>query len=96
MTWTEENSPVPVIGMNFFNTDDGAMLSVGVSPYEQGEVATRMALDLLTDKKKIKDLAVRTSSQYIISVRHSAIRKRELTVPKIFEAFARATNNYFE
>ncbi len=95
MAWTEENSPVPVIGMNFFNTDDGAMLSVGVSPYEQGEVATRMALDLLTGKKKVTDIPVQISQQYVISIRNSAIRKRKLTVPKIFEAFARATNNYF-
>lgn len=96
MSWTEENSQVPVIGMNFFNTGDGAMLSVGVSPYEQGEIVSTMALDLLSGKKKISDIPVKTSQQYVISLRNSAIKKRNMKVPKIFEAFARATNNYYD
>ncbi|MBU0481120.1 MAG: hypothetical protein KKG47_08460 [Proteobacteria bacterium] len=96
MTWTEENSPVPVIGMNFFNTGDGAMLSVGVSPYEQGEVAAGLALDILCGRKKVNEIPVQVSQQYVISLRNSAIRKRNMEVPKIFEAFARATNNYFD
>ncbi len=96
MNWTEKNSQVPVIGMNFFNTGDGAMLSVGVSPYEQGEVASSMALALLSGKKKISDIPVQISKQYVISLRDSAIQRRNMEVPKIFEAFARATNNYFD
>ncbi len=96
MEWTEANSPIPIIGMNFFNTNDGAMLSVGVSPYEQGEVAARMALEILSKKKRTRDIPVQTSQQYVISLRKSALKRRDLKVPKIFEAFARATNNYFD
>jgi len=92
--WTEENSPVPVIGMNVFNTNDGIMASVGVSPYEQGEKAAIMALDLISEKKRIKDMGVQTSQQYVISLRRSALEKREIKLPQVFEAFARTTNNY--
>lgn len=96
MAWTEKNSPIPVIGMNFFNTADGAMLSVGVSPYEQGEVAAQMTLAILRGEKKPADIPVQTSSQYVISLNDAALRKRQVTVPKIFEAFARATDNYYQ
>jgi len=67
MSWTEKNSLIPVIGMNIFNSKEGAMLSVGVSPFEQGEVAATMAMQLIhgTD---IKSLPIKTSSQYIIAV----------------------------
>ena len=94
MTWTEANSPVPVIGMNTFNTEEGAMLSVGVSPYEQGEVAASMAIKLI-EGVDIKSLPIQTSSQYVIAMRQSALDARNISVPEIFETFSRATNNYF-
>tara|TARA_B110000285_G_scaffold232041_1_gene302189 strand:- start:97 stop:1131 length:1035 start_codon:yes stop_codon:yes gene_type:complete len=94
MTWTEANSPVPVIGMNTFNSEEGAMLSVGVSPYEQGEVAASMAIKLI-EGVDIKSLPIQTSSQYVIAMRQSALDARNISVPKIFETLSRATNNYF-
>jgi len=96
MSWTEENSPVPVIGMNIFNTAEGAMLSVGISPYEQGEVAATMALDIIRNKKTATAIPIHTPRQYVISIRQSALDRRKIVVPDIFETFARATNNYFE
>lgn len=96
MAWTEEHSAIPVLGMNFFNTGDGAMLSVGVSPYEQGEVAASMALEIITEGKSPAEIPIRISKQYVISLRDSMVKKRNLSVPDIFEAFARATNNYYE
>ena len=43
MAWTEENAGIPVIGLNVFNTEDGATFSVGASPIEQGQVAAELA-----------------------------------------------------
>ncbi|MDH5188925.1 MAG: hypothetical protein OEW37_08215, partial [Rhodospirillaceae bacterium] len=93
-TWTEENSPIPVLGMNIFNTDDGVMISVGVSPYEQGEVAANMALDLISGRKSIDQIPIQTSKQYVVSMRKSALEARNIKLPQVFEAFARTTNNY--
>ena len=94
MTWTEANSPVPVIGMNTFNSEEGAMLSVGVSPYEQGEVAATMAIKLI-EGVDIKSLPIQTSSQYVVAVRKSALDARNISIPEVFEAYAIASNNYF-
>ena len=93
-TWTEEHSPVPVLGMNIFNASDGAMVSIGVSPYEQGEVAANMALDLISARKTIDEIPIQTSKQYVVSMRRSALDKRNIKLPNVFEAFARSTNNY--
>ena len=93
-SWTEQHSPVPVLGMNIFNASDGAMVSIGVSPYEQGEVAANMALDLISGRKTIDEIPIQTSKQYVVSIRRSALDKRNIKLPQVFEAFARSTNNY--
>lgn len=95
MAWTLANVTVPVIGLNAFNSRDGAMLSLGVSPYEQGEVSTQMAVDLLNGSKKIGDLPIRPASQYVVSMSQKGLERYRIKPPQVFEAFARATNNYF-
>ncbi|WP_167730167.1 ABC transporter substrate binding protein [Terasakiella sp. SH-1] len=95
-SWTEANSPIPVIGINDFNTRDGIMISVGASPYEQGETAAEYALHILKDGKEIKDIPITSSEQYLVAMRKSALEKRGIHAPKVLEAFARATENYFE
>lgn len=95
MRWTEAHSPVPVIGANPFNTEDGAMLSVGVSPYEQGETMAEMARMIIEKGVAPRDIPIRTSSQYVVAFRKSALERRNMKVPQIFEAFARATENYY-
>ena len=95
MAWTLKNVEVPVIGLNVFNSRDGAMISLGVSPYEQGEVATHMALELLAGKQ-ISDLPIRPAKMYVISMSKRTLKRYGVTPPLILEAFARASNNYFE
>ncbi len=96
MAWTNAHLGVPAIGLNVFNSQDGAMISVGVSPYEQGEVAAGMALALLRGTKKVSELPVREARQYVISMSASALARYRIKVPRIFEAFARATDNYYQ
>lgn len=96
MTWTEEHSPVPVIGLQVFNVEDGAMLAVGQSPYEQGEVAARMAEDILKNRAKAKDIPIVPNKHYIVAIRRSAMERRKMELPEIYESFARATDTYFE
>ncbi|NKB22606.1 MAG: hypothetical protein GKS01_19130 [Alphaproteobacteria bacterium] len=96
MNWTENNSPVPVIGTSIFHSEEGAMVSVGVSPYEQGGVAAKMAQRIIQENLKAGQIPIQTSNLYIVSYKRSALERRKLKIPKIFEAFARATNNHFD
>jgi ABC-type uncharacterized transport system substrate-binding protein len=72
------------------------MLSVGVSPFEQGREAARMARQIIEKGTPPKEIAIMTSQQYVVSFRQSALDRRRMQMPRIFEAFARATDNYYQ
>lgn len=98
MQWTMENSTLPAVSFWGFYVEDGGMMAVALSPYEQGEIAAKMTQDILEHRKKIKDIPVYTSYLFVIYMRESEIKKRmtSFNLPIIYEAFARATNNYYE
>lgn len=93
--WTEANAKVPLLGKNGFFVEDGGMLAISTSPYEQGEVAARMALSLLEDPRPAREIPRETSRQYIVYMRGDRLEARALKLPELYEAFARATNNYY-
>lgn len=98
LEWTDENSSLLKIGARGVYVEDGGMIAVGASPYEQGEVAAQMAIALLDNNKKIEELPVQESQQYLIYMRQSKMEEYNpfLKVPTVYEAFARATNHYFD
>jgi ABC-type uncharacterized transport system substrate-binding protein len=96
MAWTVKNSPVPVVGINDFVTEDGAFFSVGVSPYEQGEVAAKMALRILQEKIPAEKIQRVRSTQYVVAMRRTELEASGIKVPTVYEALAQATGNYFE
>lgn len=95
MSWTEANAKIPVIGTNSFNVEDGGTLAIGVSPYEQGQVAGRMAVDIIDFNKKPNALPVLTTRQFVVAMRVDAFRKKNIRIPAMYEAFARGTGNNF-
>ena len=94
VAWTEAHSPHPVISFNAFYTEDGGMLAIGTSPYEQGEVAGSLALQVALAHRSAATLPVRTSSQFIVSMRGAAMRARGFVLPRVYEAAARTGNQY--
>ncbi|MBF0467755.1 MAG: hypothetical protein HQK61_02555 [Desulfamplus sp.] len=95
MAWTEANSKIPILGMSLINVSDGGMISVFTSGYEQGEVAGRMALDIVRGEDP-RNIEITRTKQFLIAVRKSAMENRKLPIPDIYEAFARATENFYE
>ena len=96
MTWTDRESKVPVIGINAFNVEDGAMISLGVSPFEQGEVAAQMAQMILEKNIRAGTIPMRQNFQYIVAIREASLQLRNMELPAIYEAFGRATENFIE
>lgn len=96
IAWTESHSPVPVIGSNGFFTEDGGMLAIGTSPYEQGEVAAKLATEVLDHGTRPKQLPFLITRQFVVAMRESAIRNRHFYLPQVYEASARASNKFFE
>jgi ABC-type uncharacterized transport system substrate-binding protein len=93
---TEPKLRIPAIGSWGFYVEDGGMMAVAVSPYEQGEEAAKMAIKILENKEEIKNIKPQVSRLFVIYVRKKDLEKRNLKIPKLLEAFARATNNFYE
>lgn len=71
-TWTQVNSRAALIGMNVFNSEDGVLLSVGVSPHEQGARAYSLALDIIRGDAPA-GMPYREPSRYIIALSENAL-----------------------
>lgn len=93
MKWSEENAGIPIVGLNFFGTEDGATFSVGTSPIEQGEVAAQLARKL-TEGVAASSLDVQPNEYFLISMSESRLLRHGLQLPPIYEAFSRATDTY--
>ena len=96
MAWTDRASAAPVIGINSFNVEDGAMISIGVSPFEQGEEAARMAETILKKNVRAGTLPMKKNRQYVVAIREDSLRQKHMALPAIYEAFGRATENFIE
>jgi len=94
--WTNHNSDIIGLGAWGFYFANGGMFAVGVSPFEQGKIAARMALDIIENNTIAKDINIETTHQSIIFMRQVNMLYHDLKMPRIYEAFARATGNYLE
>lgn len=92
--WTESNSRIPVIGMGGFLVEDGGMLAIGASGFEQGDVIARMTMAILDEGASPNDIPHAMPRQYLVYMRQAVMEKRGLKLPDIYEAFSRASNNY--
>ncbi|HJV79816.1 ABC transporter substrate-binding protein [Noviherbaspirillum sp.] len=92
--WTERHARVPVISGNGFFTEEGGMLAIGTSPYEQGEVAATMAIQIALEGKAPSVIPVATSSQFIVTMNGSKMKARGFVLPKVYEAAARTGDKY--
>lgn len=96
--WTNANSTLPGVSFWGFYVEDGGMMAVALSPFEQGEVAAKMAVRIIDDATAPKSIPVYVSRLFVMYMRGSEIRARlgNLNLPLVYEAFARATNNYYD
>ena len=92
--WTEANSLVPVVGMGGYMVEDGGMLAMGASGFEQGDVIARMTMSILDEGASPGDIPQVMPRQYLVYMRQAVMEKHGLTLPDIYEAFSRASNNY--
>ena len=94
MEWTESNAAIPVVGMGGYMVEDGGMLAIGASGFEQGDVIAHMANSILDKGVRPKDIPQVMPRQYLVYIRQAQMKEHELTLPDIYEAFSRASNNY--
>ncbi|HJW01724.1 MAG TPA: hypothetical protein VJ548_00470 [Azospira sp.] len=96
VAWTVEHSPVPVIGTRAQYVWDGGMLAMGASQYEQGREAGSMAVRLLEQVVSPAVLPARSPKEFVVAARESRLMAQNLNLPPVYQALARASNNYFQ
>jgi hypothetical protein len=94
VAWTEAHSAAPVISFNGFYIEDGGMLAIGSSPYEQGELAGRRALQIALEHRAPAALPVLASRQFIVTMNGASMRARRFELPLVYEAAARTGDQY--
>jgi hypothetical protein len=87
---------IPVIGTNGFYAEDGGMIAIATSPFEQGEVAARMAIQVLDHKKKPREIPIQSTQQFIVYMNAKRMESNNFVPPRVYESFARAMNNFIE
>jgi hypothetical protein len=95
MKWTQTNLTRPNVAGWGFTVEEGGMMAIGVSALEQGEEAARMVVQIIDQGRKPSEIPSTRSQQFLIYLREPELARHKIQVPQIFEAFARATNNYF-
>jgi len=96
VVWTETHSPIPVVGSRAHYVGDGGMLAVGASMYEQGRAAGSIAIKLLELHASPADIPRVMSNEFVVAASESRLKEKNLYLPDIYKALARASNNYFQ
>lgn len=92
--WTDAHAGIPVLSGNGFFVEDGGMLAVGTSPYEQGEEAARRALDIVLRQTPARDIPITQAQQFIVTMNATRMKAHDFELPRIYEAAARTGNQY--
>ena len=96
MAWALAHSDLPIVGSWSFAVEDGGMLSMAMSGYEQGEVAANLAR--IAARGEVLPMEQRhvTNKQVLVVLRDKVMQRHGWTLPDLYTSFARATGNYYE
>ncbi len=96
--WTVEHSDLPMLGFWRFFMEDGGMMAVGLSPFEQGEVSGRMVIDIIERGIKAGKVGHKLNRLFVMYIRKSAFYERlpGKKIPVEIEAFADAVDGSYD
>ena len=93
--WAVDNVEKPMFGAWGFLVEDGGMMSLSVSPFEQGEKAAELTNALIDGEFIPKDRRHLLNNEVLVFLRPKRMHKWEWTMPNIYSSFARATGNLY-
>lgn len=93
LQWTLRHSPLPMLGTWGFFVDDGGMLALAVSPFEQGDTAASLTLAALRGEAIPPHLRHQINHEMLVMLRASELRRHHWQLPEIYHSYARATGN---
>ncbi|KAA6184526.1 hypothetical protein F2Q65_11825 [Thiohalocapsa marina] len=96
--WTKEHSDLPMLGFWRFFIEDGGMMAVGLSPFEQGEEAGHMVTDIIEKGLQAGSIGHKQNRLYLMYIRKTDFHKRlkGKEIPLEIEAFADAVDGAYD
>ena len=95
IAWTMGHSRLPALGFWAFFVEDGGALAIALSGQEQGEVAGKIALDLLGTGGRRATPAFVSSHRFVPAFSVSRTRERDIAIPRLLEVFAAETGHLY-
>lgn len=96
LKWTVENAKIPMVGVNAFFVEEGGGLAIATSPFEQGTMAANYAQRLVLENEHPSNIPIVKTEQFIVCIRDSVVKKMNINLPDIYEAFARVTKKHYD
>jgi hypothetical protein len=93
--WAGKNSKLPMIGVNAFVAEDGGMLAIGTSPFEQGERAAELAVRIIDGGMAPSQIPFESGDQFVVAMRARQISEKKFALPRVYEAAARSVNKFY-
>ncbi len=96
--WTLANSPIPIIGSFEFFVADGGPFAVTVSATEQGEVAIKLALEIIESQKQGGEIPIVQNKVIGISSRQPRFNHDfpHNKIQGIYYSFARESGRHYQ
>lgn len=93
LQWTLRHSPLPMLGTWGFFVEDGGMLALAVSPFEQGETAASLTAATLRGEVIPPSRRHLRNHEMLVMLRASELKRHGWQLPEIYRSFARATGH---
>lgn len=94
ISWTTNSTSIPLLGAYGFLVDDGGTLSLGISPYEQGDVAAEFTLRLLEGKSIPESARHVVGDNYLVFMSQKRMSDWGWDLSDLYVSFAQATGNF--
>ena len=96
MKWALQTSQKPIFGTWGYVVEDGGMMALSVSPYEQGEAAAKFTTSIIDGEFIPYNQRHILNKEVLPYIRKTRIDKWNWQIPSIYESYARATGNLFD
>lgn len=81
LAWTVANTKLPIIGLQAFNCEEGALLGIAESGIEHGYMAGTIAKQIIKEKKAAGDFPITTAKEGLIFVNLDTAAKMGIKIP---------------
>lgn len=81
MSWTVDNSKIPVIALMNFGVNDGALCGISEDGSEHGFLSAKIAKEMIVDGKKASDFPVTRAKEGVVMINLKNAEKTGIKVP---------------